>query len=628
MLLFNLFLVLFAILLLWIKPVNILKDYGIYRATGEEMAMVPVYNGVFIEQDFDNPQNADSIEICISAANDSYKGSYRLDLYDEKNNYIAGWIKDKFDLASAEWIEFKLDRNMLYSGSKYKIIISAEGLTYDNAIVVYVANEKEQYLQTLLINTAEKEGSLCMGVYKSISNYFAIAALAVLFIAANVWWHMKEYGVEKYSIPLLIGTGLIMFLIMAPGSGPDEIHHYYSAFELSNAIMGRQDLSEVEVKYKDTLPLHVNSNRAFVKTLIEFGINYDDGGETFDYDGVKDKLIQPLSHMAPALGITLGRLFGINFICIYELGRMFNLLAYMVMAWLAVRIVPENKELMLMFGILPMYMHQACQMSYDPIVNGIMLIYIAYIYKVIYEGNSFTWNSTIFVLVLLSLVSPIKVIYSLLIAMILAIPVKQFESYKDKILKFIILGIGVFAILFIMKWSDIYNVFWRNDYRISGDTYSPAFMFQHPLDFVKLVLYSLENSLLKYMKEVIGISLSGYTIKISEYLVILFWVVLILCSFAGEASIKTTNKQKAVIIFTALLGFVTVIITFIFAYTPYGYPNAQGVQGRYFTPFIIPMLFCFNTDKININLNRMKLFIVVWFVEVGYIVDVMNQIYI
>lgn len=626
-LIFNIALILLSVVLIWLKPLDYLKDYCIDRRDIEEMTTFPIYNGVVLEQHFSCPLDFDSFEIFISAANNSFIGEYRVDLYDGNDNYITGWIKDKAELASSNWIEFEINYS-LKSNNVYKILISAEDLSKENALVVYLKDGIDDSFGEMLINSKEANSALCMSLYKKIVNFFAITSLIVLWVAANIWWFVRKYGIEKSSLPLLIGTGMIMFLIMSPGSGPDEVYHYYSAFELSNVMMGRQNLSEIEVKYKDTLPLHVNSNYAFVKTIKDLNIKYDDNGNVFIYDGVKDRLIQPLSHIGPALGVTLGRIMRLSFIKVYELGRIFNLSVYIILVWIAIRIVPVNKELLLMFGVLPMYMHQACQMSYDPVVNGVMMIFVAYVYRLIYESKDFSWKNMIVCFLLLGLISPIKVVYSLLVLLLFAVSEDQFGSKKEKFIKIIVITLGVFLILFISKWQDIYNVFWGNDYRISNDSYTPIFVIKKPFEFIKIIIGSIEKNGLEYMKEVIGYSLSGYTVKIPEYLVLAFWVIIVAVALSGDEYLFKCKIQKLIVIGTTLLGFTTVIFTFIFAYTPYGYPFVQGVQGRYFTPFIIPFLYCLSCEKICIRVNKTNLIGAIWFIEVGYIVSIMNQIYI
>lgn len=657
LLLLNSFLLGFILVMAWIRPVDRLKNYTIQRQTGNTASSLLLYGEESLMQTFVCKEDADSFEIHVSAANNSYHGNYQVSLCDKQGNRIQNWTTEKLDLTEG-WIGYTLDHKRMKEGKIYQIVVSAPHLEKANAIRISLGSQQERYSETdqpsyeegqLMVDGKCVDKTLYFGVYQDEKNVYFWMAVIVLFLTVNFWWGgvTKDQPIEKTALWILTGLGMIMFLCFTPASGPDEGYHYYSAYEISNVILGKEDIGEVDPKHIPYFSIHDNTNEKFVYVMEHIfgpGEIFDDEtsdheklddaaeetakkkGQTLERNGHRDRLGSPISHLAPALGITIARLLDMNVVQIYTLARLFSLLSYILTASIAVRITPGNKELMLMICIMPMTLHQAVQISYDVIINGLVLVFTAYILKIIHDGKTVGWGNAFLCVLLLGLLGPVKVVYCILALLFTVIPSEQFQSGKDRIAKSCTVILGTFAIVMISKWEDLLPNLAGSSKRIIADNYALSFVFEHPIRFIKLIVRTIENSWWTYTKGAVGDSLAGLRVTVPEYLVIGFMILLILCAVnQDKESIRFSTRQKIVILCVCLTGIVFTVSA-AFPWNSYGAYYVAGVQGRYLIPFLIPLPFCISGGKLTSSINRKKLLLPMWFLEAGYIISIMSKV--
>lgn len=612
-------LILFVAVLLFTNRIDNLRKYDITTTlNGDERTTI--YGENIVEQEFICNAIDNAFEICAKPVNGSYHGYFDVSLMDGSREVIQKWHINKLDMASKEWIEFKLSNNTLVPGNSYTIRIEAPELDETNAIYIYMS-------QVL----GEGQNMIAYRVYRSIFNIFCAGALIVLFICANLCILLSNKGIDYFAVPFLLAMGIIMLLVMAPASGMDEDYHYYSAFELSNIIMGRQNAGLIENKYRfqfDDQKDH-NANSSYMK-VVE-GIRYRTAGEDgyFEYDGHKDALKQPLSHLAQSIGLTIGRLLRMNFIQVYSYARICNMLLYILLVYTAIRIVPVNGELMLLFASMPMAMHQAAQLSYDALINGSIMVLVAYILKCVDKSVYFTWKNAICCALIVGLVAPVKIVYVLLAFLVFVIPKERFKSTGDRILKS---GAVLLGVLFFLMLTNGYRIIGtatntKGDARFADETYTIGFVLQYPLRYLKLILDSLNETLWNHIKVAVGYMFSGdETLKVPEYFAIIYMLIMLLCAVSENRIVINKWWQRTIVLLVSAMGIVSVYVAFSFACTNYATSPVKGIHGRYFIPFLIPVMYCIGNDHIKIDIDRKKLLIPVCFLYAGYIVNIMSMV--
>ena len=196
LLLLNSFLLVFILVMAWIRPVDRLKNYTIQRQTGNTASSVLLYEKKILMQTFVCKEDADSFEIHVSAANNSYHGNYQVSLCDKQGNRIQNWTTEKLDLTEG-WIGYTLDHKRMKEGKIYQIVVSAPHLEKANAIRIGLGSKRERYSETdqpsyedgqLMVDGKCVDKTLYFGVYQDEKNVYFWMAVIVLFLTANFWW--------------------------------------------------------------------------------------------------------------------------------------------------------------------------------------------------------------------------------------------------------------------------------------------------------------------------------------------------------------------------------------------------------------------------------------------------------
>ena len=85
------------------------------------------------------------------------------------------------------------------------------------------------------------------------------------------------------------------------------------------------------------------------------------------------------------IGILLGRILGLNGLWVIYLGRICSILCYLFLMYWFIRTMYFAKTAAFVMAILPMTIQQCCSYSYDSLVIEFAFLYIAVVFRLIYE---------------------------------------------------------------------------------------------------------------------------------------------------------------------------------------------------------------------------------------------------
>ena len=164
--------------------------------------------------------------------------------------------------------------------------------------------------------------------------------MGIGLIAGIYYYDQKHISLAK--LYALFGTAMgLVFMIMIPiYVVPDEPVHIMSAYSLSNKIMGIKDeegstllrvcdleMPEV-VSYQNVETYDAYYNRVTAET-----------GDTSLQGTRAPKTDAPFySYLPAAIGLTIGRLLNLNTVMTYLLGRLFNLIVFVILMCFAIKI--------------------------------------------------------------------------------------------------------------------------------------------------------------------------------------------------------------------------------------------------------------------------------------------------
>ena len=519
-------------------------------------------------------------------------------------------------------------------------IVFAEAMQQDVAVQVFYAPEGEQFSEansvrsTAWKNSAESSVTLPGGLYASIrldmdgqvklkevrlnepqevyaaryATWLCIALLAALAITAAAFIR-SGWNVEKLYPICALSLGLLYLTALTPLSVPDEGHHYQSAYELSNVLLLQADKrglgDSADFDYTDFT--HHHNTSAGYSRIARIVNAPAEQGQDIPIPTPREHNYFPM-HLPQAMGLALARVLGFNFIWTFWLGRLFNLLFYILLSYWAIRIVPRFKTLFFLVALSPMSLHQAASFSYDAFVNALSLLLLALLLRAILTEKP--WDGRAFgtALVVNMLLTPAKVVYYPISALALLIPEARFRNRKTRLvylIAFFLLPL-LFMLLFRMRVlrTTVVAAAGTVVNRTGGHSYTLSFLLSHPVQTVKMFIVTALKNGVDWMEGAVGLSLSGLSLPLPEWIPLGYIVLLVLASIHKEQEGPCLGgRVRRTFCAVALAVSILVMLSLCVGWTSDTSDVIQGIQGRYFIPILPLALLALNSNTLVLKRN-------------------------
>ncbi|MCE7699829.1 MAG: DUF2142 domain-containing protein [Methanobacterium paludis] len=398
-------------------------------------------------------------------------------------------------------------------------------------------------------------------------------------------------------------------IVTPPFQVADESTHYYKVLGLTDGQLLPEKQGDATGFYVpksavETFGAFQNLNpenkitMGYTLSLMDLPLqtNY----KTFkDLSDVAIASYPPFPYLASASTIFLGKIFNFSPLVLLYFGSFVNLILYVLIVYMAIKITPVHKWVFLLLALMPMTLFQAASISADSFTIAISFLIIAYFFKFAFDDNKKDFNIRDFCIlgVLFIILALSKQVYCLLILLFFMLPSSKFGGWKKKFLKFVYICFPVVIII----------IFWK--FLISG-LYNPPeakfqllFVLSNPTAFPNVLLNSILSSFNNYLVMFVG-DLGWLDTPLPQWLVYSYSIILILTSLLDKNDIKINLKQKIIPLITFALIFVSIFFLEYVTWTPVANSMVVGVQGRYFIPFAPLLLLLFYNNRIKISGNE------------------------
>lgn len=435
-------------------------------------------------------------------------------------------------------------------------------------------------------------------------------------------------GVEPQKIFLVLALiyGLCFLASVGPFMVADEPSHFYRAFQVSDGLIGW----EGGVGY---IPQSVNTtSHNFVRTydgkhmLHDIKLSFETPLNNNDRTYIGSLKVNPstipianysaIPYLAVAFVILVGKFFNTSPLALMYLGRLANLLVWILLTYLAIKITPVHKWAFLVLALMPMTLIQAASISADSLTIGISFLFVAFIFKLAFDDNKKVINKVdialIFLMMILLVLS--KNAYVFLMLLILMIPSYKFGGNKKRFLTYII-AFALFStvIAYSFNLGGIVGSSNSNpDPRlVQGEANSMSDIISDPLGFASLCLGTFITYHF-YINSFVGTLCWTDSFRVFDWR-ILYFIFLLMVSLMDKTYIKIRKRDKLIMAGIVVLFTGGLILSSYLHMTGKGSSLLNGIQGRYFIP--IAPLFCllfYNNKKtiklgskiFNLKLNR------------------------
>ncbi len=444
------------------------------------------------------------------------------------------------------------------------------------------------------------------------SFFFFVCTLMQYLIIA----YKQNVSIEWFFLITALSLGL-SFSFLLPHqtfvSWDDQIHFDYTnaISYLVNPAYDEADITLANDEQALRLPLPENVVDESIPTSLLRNhetklndLNWKDADEIPGFLTYNNKSIiryDCVGYFPAAAGLWLGRLLHLPTTGRIIASHITYLLFYVLICFLAIKIIPIKKTLMSCIALFPTLLFLANSFSSDPFIFCFMLLSVALVLRQALAPRSLSWWPFIAIFVTMLLACAPKIVYFPLFLLILLIPEYNFPS---KIARYYIkMGLFVFAAVCILSLVVL-------AFTTSGDTRGGSevdlqkqlqFVLTHPVEYAKTLFGFLFNQYLSpsrsYEYSIFFAYLGGYN-HISYFFdsIIAMILTMIACMDSDKLSQRVANWEVRFFVLGIVMITVILIATSLYlSYTVVASTTIAGCQPRYLLPLIFPAIcLCFN----------------------------------
>ncbi len=429
--------------------------------------------------------------------------------------------------------------------------------------------------------------------------------------------------------------GLLYLFVLPPLSAPDEISHYVSAYQLSSKMLGQpsndrygrvllrpqdawvEDLEGVfEYQADEDGNLQITEetlggatrlgevlDESMYQTLWELRGNRQYMPERAA--GLGNALVSstyppvittPLAYVPQAAGICAARILELSTLPLLYLGRLMNLLFFVLLTWLAMRRMPFGREVLFGVALLPMTLHLSASFSYDVMIMGCMFWFTAVCLDLAYEKERVERKDVGILMALMAVCGPCKMVYAVMMGLCLLIPVLKFGGWgKWALAAAAVVGAWAAAMYLVNSQVIVSYATETESYVAWAEEpgYSLTLLIHQPFRLVQMFYQTILWQLEQYHLTAIGACLGNLdeVLDVPYGLVLAFTAGLLGLAFQkpGE-SIRMSGRQRIWVCVVCAGCAAVTMLSMLIAWTPLSAKVINGVQGRYFLPFLPVLL--------------------------------------
>ena len=595
--------------------------------------MLPLKEGMTVTQTFVYPEDQ-MMAVGVELYSDAYKnkGEFSMKVYDMETNELLG--EDTFDASQLTDMRAAAIDDVSYfnvgtpndiSGNEnryMRIEFSVVSLSEKSSVYLY-ANGNTKYNQAQ-VTGADTEDPLNIVVrgycyhYGYWAEFFKWGTNVIYFMLAGCYILIMVFRAKPHQIFVIAGTcmALCYAFLLPPGTVPDEIGHIETTYYYSNKLLGIEepDAESIYVRKTDQEAIGKLQTTPTLKEYNYFILNIthrSDDTKLVKIDATKGSDNWLL--YAPAiLGVTAGRLIGLNGITTLYAGRFFMMFVYLIFAFFAIKRVPVGKAAMFIIVLSPMFIQQSCSYSYDAMPIELTTLFVAELFSVLYEDRKMRKRDIIILSALAFVIASCKAgTYIPECLLLFLIPKEKYESEKQcrrmriGFLVVMILGFLINSIPYLMMVLGITEATTElQQYSNSLNCYTVSDVLFNPGNTVRVLITTFLQYIDFYFEGSFAGPLGWLNIGINPMWGYLMAGLMLLGLTAVKDEPEYITKKQRVWIALALFVTVAMVTAAMFvSWTGKGSTTISGIQGRYFTPILFYFFFLFRGKFIKIAHN-------------------------
>lgn len=432
--------------------------------------------------------------------------------------------------------------------------------------------------------------------------YWIVCAVIIVgFLAFAFVAFVKKCKLEYIYLTLGLTFGMVFVLSLPPYTAPDEGTHISTTYAFVSEFLGEDPIFD-EANHVISRGTDGDIGGEAQVSLVKFhdlyeAVKYPSGDLERDF-ARGGKLDVPFTCYLPQiLGVLLGVLLKFSGFWTLYLGKVFAMLFFTICIFFSIKLIPWGKMVIMTVALLPMSMELASSFSYDCVLNALCILFISYTLHLICKKDKVTWKDFLFLGIIICVIAPCKMFYFLIAGMLYLIPKEKYKSKKTYWMMNTGILVAGLTVLIIMRFQFLTS-------HVGGAT--PSAIEDATVNYsIATILGDIPHSIsvlfntaiIKsefYYNSMWGNQLGSLQVYIPTFVITSFVLVLFtagVCTTREERVIYEPDaKFRLVNLGLSLLMFLGILAALWIGWTPVTYGVIEGVQGRYFLPFL-PMIF-------------------------------------
>lgn len=546
----------------------------------------------------------------------------KLMLKEENEDVYIRFIYDedekKMEKSNKEQTSFKAYLPEEISINQFKIVFPSNQINIDN-IEKIIVNSNIDYLPEKIFSIYE----VCI----------IFITLLIIYIAINIYKKLKGINIKKEKIFLILGIclGLGLVIINVPLSKYDEHAHFWRAYELANGVIksGTQELpnSIFDIVIDDEGVYHIEKRTSYNYMKKMSNMDLDKTDKSMQTVGATATL-SPFSYIPQTLGCTIGNILNLKPILIVYLARLSNLLFYIGIIYIAIKITPKEKwkEIIMLIALFPMSLNLAASISPDATIISLSILIVSYILNLKFKKEKVNIKNCVILVTLNLIVSMCKIVYLPIMLLYFLIPAEKFKNKRQRNLLFLTNILLFISVYFI--WQNIATG------AVTIIRTSTTEQIYFTLSNIIRDVYTGINTVYKFSTDYYLTMIGGWNTQ--PIITIIFSIILFITIFGKNKDeifekdeIELERKDKILISIAVSISFLLIFVGLYIPWTRACFTYVEGVQGRYFLPVLPLLILSFEKNKFYYNIenrnSRLMYLIVLLYIQI-YIYTITSYI--
>lgn len=463
------------------------------------------------------------------------------------------------------------------------------------------------------------------GLILSINNDFQMNYLRIVFLIGGMFgvvFVIRSRKLFQTRLELVFVIFSLLFggfIILFNGTNQlswDEYVHYDNAYRASFGQTIQYTEAAIQMKGNVTPSFDTFEERQLLEDYTQQRNDYSSADIKHQQRFVQYNV---RAYLPQSIMLALARLLGLPFAWAYMLGKLGNLLFYTLIMAIAIRLSKIGKIYIAIIGLLPTPLFLATAYAYDAVVTAFVFLgFVIWLNEILEKDKKMKWYTALAMILCFVIGTWSKVIYIVMMLLLCFLPKEKFDiKWKSGLFRIGVIVIVGMLLVTIYK-SPIEatgataelqkNTEFLGDKRASGANFEDQikYIFSNPITYTKVLLRSLKNSAFDYILGTSTWLLYAYVGRFPTIFAALTSLLIV-----GSSLFQTKEDRQIVLgvrwkILLGIMAFgiASLVWTGLYiTFTRVGANYISGVQGRYYIPFLLPLMFVFKNQKCKLNIS-------------------------